>query len=188
MLAFLWIPDNKHRQISLWAKLSTRMYLKGLCFDHMLNVAQVDELTPTIGEIQRHGKLQIARYHQHSEECLDDKKTPLDFMMDEFPVPKVENTEWRKRYSGLYCRICFLVCVCVCAGVWIQPIHVAVLVVMVSRLGRYGVSGKSQTRKIGTLSDGQKTQLVFCWLAQQNPHLLLFDEPTNHLDMESIDG
>ena len=50
------------------------------------------------------------------------------------------------------------------------------------------MSGKTQTRQIGTLSDGQRTQLVFCWLAQKNPHMLLFDEPTNHLDMESIDG
>jgi ATP-binding cassette subfamily F protein 2 len=55
-------------------------------------------------------------------------------------------------------------------------------------VGRYGISGKAQTRAIKTMSDGQKTQLVFAWLAQQHPHLLLFDEPTNHLDMESIDG
>jgi len=56
------------------------------------------------------------------------------------------------------------------------------------KLGRFGVSGKQQVRLIKTLSDGQKTQLVFCWLAQQNPHMMLFDEPTNHLDMESIDS
>ena len=49
------------------------------------------------------------------------------------------------------------------------------------RLGRYGITGNQQTRKIGTMSDGQCTQLVFCWLGHQNPHMLLFDEPTNHL-------
>ena len=38
------------------------------------------------------------------------------------------------------------------------------------------------------MSDGQQTQLVFCWLAQKAPHMLLLDEPTNHLDMESIDA
>jgi len=112
----------------------------------------VGELTPTTGEIQKHGKLNIARYNQHSEELLDMNDTPLEFMMKQFPIPKLEPTEWRKK------------------------------------LGRYGVSGKTQTRQIGTLSDGQRTQLVFCWLAQKNPHMLLFDEPTNHLDMESIDG
>lgn len=112
----------------------------------------VGELSPTLGTIQKHGKLQIARYNQHSEEILNVKMTPIDWIASEFPVPKVETTEWRKR------------------------------------LGRYGITGKAQTRLIETMSDGQKTQLVFAWLANQNPHLLLFDEPTNHLDMESIDG
>lgn len=87
-----------------------------------------------------------------SEEILDVEMSPLDWIGKEFPEPRTDVTEWRKR------------------------------------LGRYGISGKAQTRPIDTMSDGQKTQLVFAWLAQQNPHLLLFDEPTNHLDMESIDG
>lgn len=112
----------------------------------------VAELSPTTGDIKKHGHLKIARYNQHSEEILDDNMTPLDWIAQQFPVPKVEPTEWR------------------------------------GRLGRYGVTGKQQVRQIGTLSDGQKTQLVFCWLGQQNPHMLLFDEPTNHLDMESIDA
>eukprot|EP00035_Acanthoeca_spectabilis_P020582 m.433630 g.433630 ORF g.433630 m.433630 type:complete len:628 (-) comp17598_c0_seq1:1374-3257(-) len=117
-----------------------------------LQKLMVGELSPTLGTIQKHGKLQIARYNQHSEEILNVKMTPIDWIASEFPVPKVETTEWRKR------------------------------------LGRYGITGKAQTRLIETMSDGQKTQLVFAWLANQNPHLLLFDEPTNHLDMESIDG
>lgn len=37
------------------------------------------------------------------------------------------------------------------------------------RLGMYGISGKTQTKLIGTLSDGQKSLLVFCWLAQVIP-------------------
>eukprot|EP00123_Amoebidium_parasiticum_P001713 comp12876_c1_seq1/m.8057 comp12876_c1_seq1/g.8057 ORF comp12876_c1_seq1/g.8057 comp12876_c1_seq1/m.8057 type:complete len:584 (-) comp12876_c1_seq1:185-1936(-) len=56
------------------------------------------------------------------------------------------------------------------------------------QLGRFGITGKIQTTKIGMLSDGEKTRIIFCWLAQKTPHLLLFDEPTNHLDMEGIDG
>eukprot|EP00121_Abeoforma_whisleri_P010327 Awhi_evm2s9520 len=56
------------------------------------------------------------------------------------------------------------------------------------QLGRFGVSGKCQTVEIKTLSDGQKSRIVFCWLAQKNPNMLLFDEPTNHLDMEAIDA
>ncbi|DBA02473.1 TPA: hypothetical protein N0F65_008687 [Lagenidium giganteum] len=57
-----------------------------------------------------------------------------------------------------------------------------------SYLGRYGVSGEVQTQVMGQLSDGQKSRVVFAYMAQQNAHMLLLDEPTNHLDMESIDA
>eukprot|EP00218_Dolichomastix_sp_CCMP3274_P013147 CAMPEP_0170144196 /NCGR_PEP_ID=MMETSP0033_2-20121228/13349_1 /TAXON_ID=195969 /ORGANISM="Dolichomastix tenuilepis, Strain CCMP3274" /LENGTH=636 /DNA_ID=CAMNT_0010380681 /DNA_START=124 /DNA_END=2034 /DNA_ORIENTATION=- len=55
-------------------------------------------------------------------------------------------------------------------------------------LGRYGCSGKQQGAKIGTLSEGQKTRLIFAMICMGNPNLLLLDEPTNHLDIEAIDA
>jgi len=55
-------------------------------------------------------------------------------------------------------------------------------------VGRYGISGYAQTTLIGHLSDGQKSRLVFCCMALNEPQLLLLDEPTNHLDMECIDS
>ncbi|TMW57394.1 hypothetical protein Poli38472_003319 [Pythium oligandrum] len=57
-----------------------------------------------------------------------------------------------------------------------------------SYLGRYGISGDVQTQVMSQLSDGQKSRVVFAYMAQQNAHILLLDEPTNHLDMESIDA
>ncbi|CAI5700885.1 hypothetical protein KXD40_005800 [Peronospora effusa] len=57
-----------------------------------------------------------------------------------------------------------------------------------SYLGRYGITGDVQTQVMGQLSDGQKSRVVFAYMAQQNAHMLLLDEPTNHLDMESIDA
>jgi len=57
-----------------------------------------------------------------------------------------------------------------------------------SVLGRFGVTGYTQTTQIGKLSDGQKTRIVFGMISLNKPHILLLDEPTNHLDMECIDS
>jgi len=55
-------------------------------------------------------------------------------------------------------------------------------------LGRYGVSGSVQTAIMGTLSEGQKSRIVFAILALESPNMLLLDEPTNGLDIPTIDA
>jgi ATP-binding cassette subfamily F protein 2 len=56
------------------------------------------------------------------------------------------------------------------------------------QLGRYGMTGEAQTSKMATLSDGQKSRIVFALLAIEGPNMLLLDEPTNGLDIPTIDS
>ncbi|KAK3676452.1 ABC transporter ATP-binding protein arb1 [Recurvomyces mirabilis] len=56
------------------------------------------------------------------------------------------------------------------------------------QMGRYGLSGESQTALMGTLSEGQKSRIVFALLAIESPNMLLLDEPTNGLDIPTIDS
>ena len=57
-----------------------------------------------------------------------------------------------------------------------------------SVVGNYGIPTDYHLEPIKQLSDGLKTRLVFCEIALQKPHVLLFDEPTNAADMEMIDS
>ena len=41
--------------------------------------------------------------------------------------------------------------------------------------------GAAQASKIGELSDGVKSRLVFAMICMARPNMLLLDEPTNHL-------
>lgn len=59
---------------------------------------------------------------------------------------------------------------------------------MRAAIGKFGLTGKAQVMAMKNLSDGQKSRVVFAWLAWRQPQMLLLDEPTNHLDIETIDS
>ncbi|SCU86534.1 LAMI_0D02520g1_1 [Lachancea mirantina] len=56
------------------------------------------------------------------------------------------------------------------------------------QLGRYGLTGEGQTAQMATLSEGQRSRVVFALLALEQPNILLLDEPTNGLDIPTIDS
>ncbi len=49
-----------------------------------------------------------------------------------------------------------------------------------------GFAEEEFTRRVSTLSGGQKTRVALGKLLLQKPDLIILDEPTNHLDMSSI--
>ncbi|KAK9458413.1 P-loop containing nucleoside triphosphate hydrolase protein [Dipodascopsis uninucleata] len=56
------------------------------------------------------------------------------------------------------------------------------------QLGRYGLTGEGQTATMATLSEGQRSRVVFALLAIDQPNVILLDEPTNGLDIPTIDS
>jgi len=118
------------------------------------------ELEATEGDIKRHNHLRLGVYNQHSAEILPGDKSPLEFLMEKYDTGVVTVDGEQK----------------LTIDQWRQ------------KLGKYGVTGDLQTRKIETFSDGLKSRIVFTLISLTNPHILLLDEPTNHLDMQCIDA
>lgn len=56
------------------------------------------------------------------------------------------------------------------------------------QLGKYGLTGEGQTATMATLSEGQRSRVVFALLAIEAPNMILLDEPTNGLDIPTIDS
>lgn len=154
--------DYLYKNVSFGVDLDSRVALvgpNGAGKSTLLKLMR-GELEACEGEVKRHNHLRIGVYNQHSAEVLPDDKTPLEFLMEKYETGIVTVDGQQK--MGI--------------DQWR------------AKLGKYGVTGDLQTRKMETFSDGQKARVVFTLISLANPHLLLLDEPTNHLDMQCIDA
>ncbi|KAJ3694700.1 hypothetical protein LUZ60_000077 [Juncus effusus] len=115
-------------------------------------------LVPTQGELRRSHKLRIGRYSQHFVDFLG-----KDEMKTENPVSyllkKHPDQEGISKTEAVR-----------------------------AKLGKFGLTKKSQDTALNYLSGGQKGRVVFTSIVMSKPHILLLDEPTNHLDMQRIDA
>ncbi|KAJ1864673.1 ABC transporter ATP-binding protein arb1 [Coemansia sp. RSA 2703] len=55
------------------------------------------ELDATIGRVQRHTALKLAKYSQHSNDQLDPNKSPIDYIRDKFPQISQDTDFWRQQ-------------------------------------------------------------------------------------------
>lgn len=52
-------------------------------------------------------------------------------------------------------------------------------------LGAYLFSGAEVSKRVSSLSGGERARLVLCELMSSRPNLMLLDEPTNHMDIRA---
>ncbi|MFR5601406.1 MAG: ribosomal protection-like ABC-F family protein [Lachnospiraceae bacterium] len=56
---------------------------------------------------------------------------------------------------------------------------------MRSILGNYLFGGREASKRVSSLSGGEKSRLVLAEILQSRPNLLILDEPTNHMDIQA---
>ncbi|CAI5973243.1 unnamed protein product [Closterium sp. NIES-64] len=127
------------------------------------------DLQPTEGAVKRHNHLRIGQYHQPTEGAV---KRHNHLRIGQYHQHLGEKLDLEKS-----------------ALAWMMSEYPGLEEEkMRAAIGRFGLTGKCQIMPMKNLSDGQRSRILFAWLAWRQPQMLLLDEPTNHLDIETIDS
>ncbi|KAG8786659.1 hypothetical protein FRC12_016405 [Ceratobasidium sp. 428] len=119
----------------------------------------IGQLKPTKGVVERHPRLRIGYYSQHSVEELTDPKIGALSSVDHF-IEELKNIHSINIDDGTARGF----------------------------LGSFGLQGRVATNPIGTLSGGQKVRLALALIVYPAPDLLVLDEVSTHLDMDTNVG
>ncbi|KAG9075929.1 hypothetical protein FS749_012341, partial [Ceratobasidium sp. UAMH 11750] len=119
----------------------------------------IGQLKPTKGVVERHPRLRIGYYSQHSVEELTDPQVGAVSSVDHF-IEGLKNIHNINIDDGTARGF----------------------------LGSFGLQGRTATNPISTLSGGQKVRLALALIVYPAPDLLVLDEVSTHLDMDTNVG
>ncbi|CAE6515674.1 unnamed protein product [Rhizoctonia solani] len=119
----------------------------------------IGQLKPIKGVVERHPRLRIGYYSQHSVEELTDPKIGAISCVTHF-IEELKNRHDIAIDDGT----------------------------ARSFLGSFGLQGRIATNPISTLSGGQKVRLALALIVYPAPDLLVLDEVSTHLDMDTNVG
>ncbi|KAJ1308009.1 hypothetical protein OPQ81_002080 [Rhizoctonia solani] len=119
----------------------------------------IGQLEPTKGVVERHPRLRIGYYSQHSVEELTNPKVAAISSVAHFI--KELNSRHEIAIDDGTAR---------------------------GFLGSFGLQGRIATNPISTLSGGQKVRLALALIVYPAPDLLVLDEVSTHLDMDTNIG
>ncbi|CEL55853.1 putative ABC transporter ATP-binding protein YheS OS=Escherichia coli O157:H7 GN=yheS PE=3 SV=1 [Rhizoctonia solani AG-1 IB] len=119
----------------------------------------IGQLKPTKGVVERHPRLRIGYYSQHSVEELTDPKVGAIASVTHF-IEELKNRHDILIDDGMARGF----------------------------LGSFGLQGRIATNPISTLSGGQKVRLALALIVYPAPDLLVLDEVSTHLDMDTNVG
>lgn len=91
------VKDELYRKVSVGVDMDSRVAIVGPngAGKSTLLKLMTGDLTPNEGEVKKHAHLQYGKYSQHSNDQLDVTKTPLEFIVQQFPDHKKEEPAWR---------------------------------------------------------------------------------------------